>query len=169
MKYDFSLQPDLVYARWFNPPNRLPTSMDFEDGELVTVLDINLRSGTAFCKSAKSGSGMCRTVPTDELAFINPDDYDIAGVFATEIQEPLMDVDTLRNMVIRQVNKCREEYVRNYGSPRFVKLPLWTYSALKQWSVIYNEVLEASSPERLIGLNVCPTNSIERIEDIEVF
>lgn len=75
----------------------------------------------------------------------------------------------LKNSVIKVVNTGKRKYIDKYGIPRYVKLPYWIYRKLSVTELMYNEVCEQFSPEMLLGLIVCPTYSIENIEDIEVF
>lgn len=75
----------------------------------------------------------------------------------------------LQAAVIKVVNNGKQEYQNKYGVPRYVKLPYWVYRQLSATKLIYNEVCQQFSPEMLMGLIVCPTCGIEKVEDIEVF
>lgn len=83
--------------------------------------------------------------------------------------DDISDIERTRGAVVRRVNIAKQAYVKRYGIPRFVKVPVIIYEKLKLSNIIYDEVCSEIKPEMLMGLIVCPTYSIEHIEEIEVF
>lgn len=83
--------------------------------------------------------------------------------------DDLLDIEQTRGAVVRRVNTAKQLYIKHYGMPRFVKVPVIIYERLKLSNIIYDEVCSETRPEMLMGLIVCPTYSIEHIEEIEVF
>lgn len=79
------------------------------------------------------------------------------------------DVFHIRDIVISTVNNLKRDYYSEFGPPTYVKLPARIYDIMGYAGSIYTEVLEADCPKMLLGLRVCPTKSIESIEEIEVF
>lgn len=79
------------------------------------------------------------------------------------------DYEHIQGLVIKEINAKKKTYMQRFGTPCFVKLPIHIYSVLKCWNVIYNEVCQPIHPEMLMGLIVCPTQSIKTISEIEVF
>ena len=67
------------------------------------------------------------------------------------------------------VFKKRELFEREYKCrPRYIKLPEWIYKEILRLKTSWI-VVEKQSGETLFGLKVCPTVSIEKLEDIDVF
>lgn len=67
------------------------------------------------------------------------------------------------------ISKKRELFEREYKCrPRYIKIPEYIYREIlrldNSWIVV-----DKQCGETLFGLKVCPTISIERLEDIEVF
>ena len=66
------------------------------------------------------------------------------------------------------------EYKFKYHtSPHFVKIPLWLFSEINKEAQRFRETFDLIDdfPSRnfLLGLTPCPTVSIDKIEQIEVF
>ena len=61
------------------------------------------------------------------------------------------------------------EYIKEYdGEPRYLKIPQWIYNVLE--INFEKEISENIRGNRVYrGLKICPTISIETIEEIEVF
>lgn len=90
--------------------------------------------------------------------------------YGVAIKTYTLDVDDLYKLIDRKV--C--EFVRRYGGrPKYIKIPKWVYDALNRYDFgltcrpVGNGF--AKDPETLFGYIVCPTESIEQTEDIEVF
>ena len=76
----------------------------------------------------------------------------------------------LQNAVRRIINVKIKEYAVKYNErPHYVKLPVNTYRSLRISSFIYTNPLDVPTVEMIMGLIVCPTQSIKKIEEIEVF
>ena len=90
----------------------------------------------------------------------------------SKMKKPLesLDIEQTRGIVVRKVNDAKQKYINKYhGVPNFVKLPVRVYDRLRFSNLIYTEVCLDYQPEMLMGLRVCPTFSIEDIDEIEVF
>ena len=68
------------------------------------------------------------------------------------------------NEVCRVVGDKVFEYTKKYGKPNFIKIPSRMYREL----VVANE-RSVAEPTLLLGMKICPTVSIERPDEIEVF
>ena len=76
----------------------------------------------------------------------------------------------IQREVIKVVDKGKQEYQHKYEAiPRYVKVPYEIYRKLSITQLIYREVCQQFTPEMLMGLIVCPTYRIEKIDEIEVF
>ena len=60
-----------------------------------------------------------------------------------------------------------DEYRKKYGQPEFIKIPSWMYSEIIM-SANYTMLFDRKHG-KLFGLTVCPTNSIQQFDEIEVF
>lgn len=69
----------------------------------------------------------------------------------------------------KTVNDKKAEYIKKFGLPNYIKIPSHLYRKMKAASMIYEESCQIFHPEMLMGLIVCPTESIEEIDEIEVF
>lgn len=76
----------------------------------------------------------------------------------------------LSSIVIPKVEHLIVKYRKEYGDrPKFIKIPIYVYDCMKFGWGIYTDNLQSDSPEVLCGLRVCPTVSIQSIDEIEVF
>lgn len=81
-----------------------------------------------------------------------------------------LDVDDLYKLIDRKAYEFSERYKRK---PRYIKIPEWVYEAVDRYEFgfwcrpIGNGFI--NQPQTLFGYIVCPTVSIEQIDDIEVF
>lgn len=79
---------------------------------------------------------------------------------------------SLWSLAEKITEKKIDYYEKYHHRPCYVKIPLWLYTELlQQCDNMSNPNLEFRNmaPERLCGLLVCPTVSIEQISEIEVF
>ena len=64
-------------------------------------------------------------------------------------------------------------YIKYHQEPRFIKLPIWVYTILKEYAHLiigfYEIEKEGQTISIYMGMQICDTISIEDIEDIEVF
>ena len=66
--------------------------------------------------------------------------------------------------VVNSVMLKKGEYIRKYNElPKYIKMGLWLYKALLSQG--YEFIYEND----FCGLQMCPTVSIEKVEEIEVF
>lgn len=78
-----------------------------------------------------------------------------------------MAIDKGTQSIIIIIDQKVDEYRKKYGQPEFIKLPFWIYRKLvlsENYTIMCNHKYG-----KLFGLTVCPTNSIERPDEIEVF
>lgn len=82
---------------------------------------------------------------------------------ATEIDSSYWYI--LQDIIFKKIELFEREYKCR---PKYIKLPEWIYKEIlrlkNSWIVVKKQ-----SGETLFGLKVCPTVSIERLEDIDVF
>lgn len=73
--------------------------------------------------------------------------------------------------IIDHIERLGEEYELRYGTPNYVKIPLWMFNALQAARKILCPYIGNDDVvlEKIAGLTVCPTVSIEKIEEIEAF
>ncbi len=73
--------------------------------------------------------------------------------------------------IIDYIERIGEEYELRYGTPNYVKIPLWIFNALRVTKKMLCAYTGDDDVEvkKIAGLTVCPTLSIEKIEEIEVF
>ena len=85
-------------------------------------------------------------------------------------QEHELNVNGLTDIVSDLKWDYYEEY---HEEPRFIKIPIWVYVLLRQYThqlIGYYEVIEEEKTiPTYMGLQICETRSIDKIEDIEVF
>lgn len=72
------------------------------------------------------------------------------------------------------VSDLKWKYYELYNQePRFIKVPIWVYVLLRHYTmqlIGYSEIIEESETiPTYMGLKICDTISIDKIEDIEVF
>lgn len=71
----------------------------------------------------------------------------------------------LQDIVFKKIHSFEFAY---RCRPKYIKLPEWIYKEIlrlkNSWIVV-----EKQYEETLFGLKVCPTVSIEKLEDIDVF
>lgn len=75
--------------------------------------------------------------------------------------EIILSVNELKNELFKKVKRLKCEYTVMYGYPNYVKIPQWIYKSLLNF---YED-----KPTTLLGLIICPTISINTIDEIEVF
>lgn len=77
--------------------------------------------------------------------------------------------------IIKTIRNKRLEYFAKYGhEPNFVKLPIWALHELASRSingefVASGFVIDKDHYADIMGLRACPTDSIVRLDEIEVF
>lgn len=81
-----------------------------------------------------------------------------------------LNVDKLTEIV----SDLKWQYFTTYHQePKYIKIPIWVYVLLEQFSRQIIGFSERIEPEKMIpmymGLQICDTISINEIEDIEVF
>lgn len=72
------------------------------------------------------------------------------------------------------VSDLKWTYFEKYHiEPKFIKIPVWVYVLLRQYTrqlIGYYEIAEEGKTiPTYMGLQICETKSIDKIEDIEVF
>lgn len=85
-------------------------------------------------------------------------------------EQHTLNVNTLTN----KVSDLKWSYYEKYREePRFIKLPIWVYILLKQYTQqligYYEMIVDDKTIPTYMGLIICDTRSISEIEDIEVF
>ena len=92
----------------------------------------------------------------------------IAGSILSE--EYTLEVDRLVNIVSDLKWKYFEKY---YQEPKFIKMPIWVYVLLERYTrqlIGFNQITKNNTTiPTYMGLQICDTISIDRLEDIEVF
>lgn len=92
-------------------------------------------------------------------------------VYDTETGEVIYsrDLDSCLREVRQRVDKLCADYTYKYGkNPKFVKIPQWLHSPI----TLSNNIMywaNNGSYGTIWGLNLCPTESISEISEIEVF
>lgn len=74
--------------------------------------------------------------------------------------------------IIDYIEQLGKEYVLKHGiSPNYVKIPMYVYYAFEAVKKMICAYVGDDDVEvkKVAGLTVCPTVSIEKIEEIEVF
>ena len=77
--------------------------------------------------------------------------------------------------IIKTIRSKKDEYITKYGTePNFVKLPIWALYELARRSIngelaVPGFVIDKDHYADIMGLRACPTSSIVRLDEIEVF
>lgn len=95
--------------------------------------------------------------------------YSTTAIYKNDYYSRPLGYEEIRSIAARIVSQKKAEYAHKYGQPKFVKLPNHIYSVLRCTDLIYIETLIDGHPDMLMGLIVCPTNSIQTFDEIEVF
>lgn len=86
------------------------------------------------------------------------------------LEEHTLNVNKLTDIVS---NLKWTYYIKYHQEPRFIKLPIWVYLLLRQYThqlIGYYEIVdEGKTIPTYMGLKICDTISIDNIKDIEVF
>lgn len=87
-----------------------------------------------------------------------------------EVKTYTLDIDEFYKLIDRKALEFAERYG---GRPKYIKIPEWVYNALRRYEfgLAFRPVGNGfkNEPETLFGYIVCPTVSIESVDDIEVF
>ena len=70
------------------------------------------------------------------------------------------------------VSDLKWTYFETYHmEPKFIKIPIWVHILLRQYArqLIGYYIIEEKTILTYMGLQICETSSIDKIEDIEVF
>ena len=87
----------------------------------------------------------------------------VSGTILNE--QHTLNVDLLTKIVSDLKWNYFEEY---HQEPRFIKMPIWVYVLLQQFT---RQIVgfDGKTIPMYMGLQICETRSIDKIEDIEVF
>lgn len=92
----------------------------------------------------------------------------VSGTILNE--QHTLNVDLLTKIVSDLKWNYFEEY---HQEPRFIKMPIWVYVLLQQFTRqivgFYERIEDEKTIPMYMGLQICETRSIDKIEDIEVF
>ena len=92
----------------------------------------------------------------------------VSGTILNE--QHTLNVDLLTKIVSDLKWNYFEEY---HQEPRFIKMPIWVYVLLQQFTRqiigFYERIENGETIPMYMGLQICDTRSIDKIEDIEVF
>ena len=85
-------------------------------------------------------------------------------------EEYTLNIDKLVNIISNLKWNYYEQY---HQEPRFIKMPIWVYVLLQQFTRqingFYERIENGETIPMYMGLQICDTISISKIEDIEVF
>lgn len=79
------------------------------------------------------------------------------------------------DIIIEVIQTLRTDFEYRYNEePRFVKVPLWIFRKLKDYAqeLLTNfnyEELDEKEDFRIFNLLICPTITIQRLDEMEVF
>lgn len=80
------------------------------------------------------------------------------------------------NIIIEAIQTLKTDFQHRYNEePRFVKVPLWVKIKLRDYvqelltNFNYKELDEKKEDFRIFNLLICPTITIQRLDEMEVF
>ena len=69
-------------------------------------------------------------------------------------------------------DKLRKHFAKYHKNPKYIKMPIWCFKELERATKIWNDkiiIKEDNTEPYFMGMRICETETIEEMNEIEVF